>query len=804
MGRWLMGDYGWSPWKSDGGRTFDGFALLWGLGVKYVVLNNYGSVTGYWAAYGDVTPVGTVPGSKYYIELGPIVNPANELPDRWDYNVLAMVPVDYVGSYANEYFYNDINTISLRKDPGGGFIRVRKGSTVQFDDYNLARGDGSFDRDTDTFGWLLDLENNKLYICHIIPPYTSDPAQVYWLDGRRPELNNGITLPAGMIGKEIIPAWSSYNGSSYGYGAAQMNASRVSAGGVSPFFSQAVDPSWKTWANPLSPVSKINEQSWNDALVLIRNEQLFKDALVIGLFEQLFDDAPVVNGILEAPYDDAAVAQALCSQPFGIKIVNEVIQKYGIKVGTELLQAFAIKTGSHNVQKYGDKPVLLKSNKQLYADAKTPRKRSVQRYDNTLSSKRVNKQIYTLMYAPKVVSVQPYTITQFTATEASDQSYDVLDINKATKTLDQRYNLLQDEPNVQDLDSLNISAYVEETGDSVILNGLDIKADLGSYSLSLGAEIADADSYALINPGDTFNVTIGGQEFRFLIEGKNRSRSFGNSTFNIDGISPTAKLDVPYTEPISKTWDTITNAKDIVLELLDGKFALDWQVVDWALPANLFIANNETPLALIKKLAAAVGGMVQTSPDGNTLSVIYRYKVSPPTEGTPDLILTDFDHFFTTNESYEHRSGYNKVQVTNQGITSADAVNLGQIRIDNHTYEIRGSQVPFVGAFDLKHSGGSWVSIENQGVNTLVIVREQVEIVAGKGSVANPMYAIDLDRTKYEYADLGAISWQEDGTIETEIKGMSLMYVTYTTKYKKWIARDPNIEDVQFYVESSE
>lgn len=83
-------------------------------------------------------------------------------------------------------------------------------------------------------------------------------------------------------------------------------------------------------------------------------------------------------------------------------------------------------------------------------------------------------------------------------------------------------------------------------------------------------------------------------------------------------------------------------AQQLALGLLDfTNWSLEWDIVDWLIPAGMFSVTDSTPVAGIQSLASAVRGFVQCDREGRLLAVRKEFPVLPwhLSVATPDIQL---------------------------------------------------------------------------------------------------------------------------------------------------------------------
>ena len=359
--------------------------------------------------------------------------------------------------------------------------------------------------------------------------------------------------------------------------------------------------------------------------------------------------------------------------------------------------------------------------------------------------------------------------------------------------------------------------------DNIDFTGLNITADIGQFIISCYLSGVTESSYykcVILRP---CKIVHDGVEFVFVVRNRTKSYAHGVAEFNIELGSPTVKLDVPYSRTLSAT-DTIETemyAKDIV-ELMAAKSGIivDYQILNWLVKSSAISVVGESPLAVIRKIVNAVGGVVQTKPNGELL-IISMYPVSPVEWDvlTPSIALTEDDYIADIEVSFDERDGFNAFIISEQNSTM-NSINLEVIEVTATTKIIKGYRVPFeAGPFPLLSSGGPTVSINK----TTDPVTEQVpalddsneweivEFINWQGSTTKPIYSIiDIDWIEDELTDdtgipsSAILDVNESGVLTVlntdSVPSESLLRIKYTTKYWKWTVTGEVGKYVQFYV----
>ena len=447
-------------------------------------------------------------------------------------------------------------------------------------------------------------------------------------------------------------------------------------------------------------------------------------------------------------------------------------------------------------QYYGDVPVVRQLFEQYWGSAAVLRRICRQDYGDALRLCQGLDQEWGLNAGLLAIMEQRYSVAGDRYLAMAEHAYNINEYNLLRRSLEQISVIAADSALVQ-------RPAISVTADGEPLDVSHVSIEVDEAILAITGEINPADQAAFLrcrHLETTVTVTIDSDVYSLTVEEPRSSRpQVGQERYIVPLASPTIKLDAPYAVPLTQEFGGAMASTIVAgLAAIEGVTVV-WTMVDWYLPPGSLYANAETPLAVIRKIVAASGGLLQTSPAGELLCRA-EYPLPLPSwpTATPAHYLTDMDNFFSVDSTPEIRDGYNKFLVADQDAAADLGLTLDQIDIDEHKKEVRVYQVPFhpAAVIALQTSGGSWVGIVSEGI-VVETLTEQVEIVAGEGHTAKPITA----KTSHDYREtvLGAIAVAEDGHLATEIAGNSLVEVVYTTTYRKYIVTDPQIEDVQFY-----
>lgn len=199
---------------------------------------------------------------------------------------------------------------------------------------------------------------------------------------------------------------------------------------------------------------------------------------------------------------------------------------------------------------------------------------------------------------------------------------------------------------------------------------ISIGTDFDSFCFSLSTDLGSQDAVDLLQPTDSGPVPvaigINGHDFVVQAESWSPARRFAGSSGQAGGRSLSAELAPPEAATLTYIETSARNAQQIAAAALEYTgWTLDWQMVDWLIPANVFSCHEQTPLQIIKTLAEAGGGFVQSDMESKTLIVKPRFSVMPWDweTATPDIIIPE-NMMTHINGEWTPRPAYNAAFVS--------------------------------------------------------------------------------------------------------------------------------------------
>ena len=342
-----------------------------------------------------------------------------------------------------------------------------------------------------------------------------------------------------------------------------------------------------------------------------------------------------------------------------------------------------------------------------------------------------------------------------------------------------------------------------DTGEFIDFYSISISGDEDSWLWSFNVEIEDNGVWQFLQANSDqpimLEASVNGHEFRFVAEGRSKSRRRGKSSYSITGRSPSVVLGDRYSAQITKTWAD-TTAKTVAQELCFGKgIALDWQTVDWPLASGKLAVKSKNPIDIIRLLANAVGAIIQSTPKGD-LVVRPRHPVSPSkyNDVKPDQIITDADDILDISESWEHRPGYNSIDITDKGTALEPKVRISVSAGSVSTAKVLNVSVVPWQMVRLSHTAEDKMDIGYQGHE----VEQKTEIVTisdGRGRLSAPWY--ETVEFQWLYSDLGSVDIDESGEIRSGVTGYSVLKIVYVTRFHRFLAvSEQKVEAAQVFV----
>ncbi len=368
--------------------------------------------------------------------------------------------------------------------------------------------------------------------------------------------------------------------------------------------------------------------------------------------------------------------------------------------------------------------------------------------------------------------------------------YDVTEVDPVARRLTTSWSLLAD----QRLQAVMNTPELVWQDRTIRILQATLSCDEDSPVWIATVEIAQVADFAAIAIGDPITLQLRLETFELVVDGKTLSRESQTSQrCELTAISPLALLDAPFAATTRYYQPEAVQARTAVEELIGD---VDWQLPDWTIPAGRMLMEGVTPLAAARSVVAAIGGIIESNPDG-TVVCRRRHPVSIPDYGQAPVAHNLFDaDVLGSRAQIAPARGYNRVTLANEDgasgsaadrieyVADADDANHGAVR----------AYLATTRSVLLTHTGHPATVIAALGE----VARgesEVVEFIEGRASTRYPVTAITS--ATWQHTDLGTVS--ADGQVlESSVPGYSLLDLAYTTASLDWRVTLAAAEEVQF------
>jgi hypothetical protein len=277
-------------------------------------------------------------------------------------------------------------------------------------------------------------------------------------------------------------------------------------------------------------------------------------------------------------------------------------------------------------------------------------------------------------------------------------------------------------------------------------------------------------------PGELLDLYLQDNRYSLIVEKRSLSKDEGMPSMKLS-ISTNNRLKIKF----SKTWNAVM-AKEASEEIAGQ--SIQWNTVNWQIPAGRLTFQNTTQIEAIRKIAQAAGAIITSDRLGN-LTVKPKFPITPSQWPLvlPNQSFSGLIDRLSYSEEYLEKERFNAVIVTDGQASqsaekkySAELVDMGGY----HILRIYAEPWAEFNEFSIEHVGHSSIGMKYLGVT----YREEIETLEIKEGKANVKYPIKILReSRYKYRDLGSVQWTDGSkAITTSIEGYSVLCVKYLTR----------------------
>lgn len=450
-------------------------------------------------------------------------------------------------------------------------------------------------------------------------------------------------------------------------------------------------------------------------------------------------------------------------------------------------EGWSIHFASNHVAPYGLR--LEGGHRVLYGDMRVNRQQLALAYGDAHLSRAQHRLAYTDLGRCQKSFRMPYWLTQQVATRHV-LGYDVTNVNPVAKRLTAGWSLLADAR----LQAVVNSPELVWNDQTVRIVQATLSCDEESPVWIAQVEIAELADFAAIGIGDLITLTLGLETFELVVDGKSLSReSVADARCELTAMSPIAFLDAPFAGTI-RLYEPGMISAEAAVESLIGP--VTWQLPNWIIPAGRLMLEGVTPLAAARNVVAAIGGIVESNPDGSVVCR-GRHPVSIPQYPAATVAHSLFDaDVMSARSQIAPSRGFNRVTLANEdGAAGASSDHVDYVADpDDARQGIVRAYLAAIRPVVLTHTGHAATVMASLGEVTRTET-ETVEFVEGRAStrylVASVVTAI------WQHTDLGTVT--ADGqTLVAATAGYSLLRITYTVTSLDWRVALSINEEVQF------
>lgn len=206
--------------------------------------------------------------------------------------------------------------------------------------------------------------------------------------------------------------------------------------------------------------------------------------------------------------------------------------------------------------------------------------------------------------------------------------------------------------------------------DDVVLefDSISLGCDDGSVCWTLSAT-GPVELFDRFTTGDipVIELSINGNTWRFVIEGVQRNRAFGDPGVSVTGRSLTITAGEPYEFPVNWVNDGPATAQQIAAQAqVYNGLEVDFQVDDWLVPSRAFTFTG-SPLAVVQRVAESIGAVTRADRVENRISLLPRYP-SLPNEWREEVPTVEIHLDAVMADSYERadKPSYTGIYVAGQ------------------------------------------------------------------------------------------------------------------------------------------
>ncbi|NOQ30262.1 MAG: hypothetical protein GQ570_03970 [Helicobacteraceae bacterium] len=478
------------------------------------------------------------------------------------------------------------------------------------------------------------------------------------------------------------------------------------------------------------------------------------------------------------------------TQLYGIRVATTHVDKYTATVSASSIALYSVRIAAQHVSGIGYKVAATHSALYRSPARVTPVASHTSEYGKAVRVVADNINMYSKTIKVAGQDINPYKLNILNPIHSSHiEAYDLIGaITAAIHT-----------------NTVPVVTYqYGNTSHTAEILAVSVFQDEGSYLWQAEMTLVDTNDFARLQRGSVITLNMVGEDYVLVVDYKGSDRtSQVAQALRITAVSPIIALDSPTATRVTKTWDTPTPAKSIVEEIISpAGLSISWELIDWVIPENRLSVERATPLAIIQNIISAVGGVLESNPDG---SLVARHKYPIPTNdynGKEDQVYTEPDHILESSSNTESNEYYNSIEVGDVSPSSSVSDSLEYIASDTKAYEGTIKLYPQPWRTNVRLVSTGEAQILTSGIVKTEVHTETVEVVESSGNTAYPIHIVN--NVTWHTLSLGGVVPDLGTTTFTatsEDARFSLVDITYTTKYIEYTIQSVTGSTTQFIVE---
>lgn len=205
-----------------------------------------------------------------------------------------------------------------------------------------------------------------------------------------------------------------------------------------------------------------------------------------------------------------------------------------------------------------------------------------------------------------------------------------------------------------------VNITVQPGGEIINFDNFSLTRDIESFSWTCTFDVLDRASFNLIKPVGrslkTVDININGTIFNVFIGRTTTNTRHSGQVFRCTGWSQLKRLSYPYSARRSFTDTQARTAAQVVTNELTGTgHTVDWQTIDWQIPAGIHTYQNKTSLGAVLNVVNGIGGVIVPHNAEPSFMVRPYYPVSPWNWDNPSTqinrVMSESQFFTIDNET---------------------------------------------------------------------------------------------------------------------------------------------------------